>query len=86
MVLVVFRFGCESWIWVLIASVPGLCILFTFPLIGFINACHYTNTLDVVTIRWLRSFLYVPTRSEVRSVGSRPLLYVDDNINFKCRY
>ena len=26
----IFRFGFEGWIWVLIASVPGLCILFTF--------------------------------------------------------
>ena len=25
-----FPFGFESWIWVLIASVPDLCILFTF--------------------------------------------------------
>ena len=24
------RFGFEGWIWVRIASVPGLCILFTF--------------------------------------------------------
>ena len=23
-------FGFEGWIWVLIASVPGVCILFTF--------------------------------------------------------
>ena len=28
-ILVIFRFGFEGWIWVLIASVPGLCILFT---------------------------------------------------------
>ena len=26
------RFGFESWIWVLIASVPGICILFTVRL------------------------------------------------------
>ena len=26
-----FDFGFEGWMWVLIASVPGLCILFTFP-------------------------------------------------------
>ena len=24
-----FSFGFEGWIWVLIASVPGICILFT---------------------------------------------------------
>ena len=29
-ILVISRFGFESWIWVLIASVPDLCILFTF--------------------------------------------------------
>ena len=28
-VLVISRFGFEGWIWVLIASVPDLCILFT---------------------------------------------------------
>ena len=28
-ILVISRFGFEGWIWVLIASVPGLCILFT---------------------------------------------------------
>ena len=28
--LVIFRFGFEGWIWVLIASVPGFCIRFTF--------------------------------------------------------
>ena len=28
--LVISRFGFEGWIWVLIASVPDLCILFTF--------------------------------------------------------
>ena len=29
-ILVISRFGFEGWIWVLIASVPDLCILFTF--------------------------------------------------------
>ena len=28
--LVISRFGFEGWSWVLIASVPDLCILFTF--------------------------------------------------------
>ena len=32
-----FRFGFEGWIWVLIASVPDLCILFTF-IIGKIES------------------------------------------------
>ena len=29
-ILVISRFDFEGWIWVLIASVPDLCILFTF--------------------------------------------------------
>ena len=29
-ILVISRFGFEDWIWVLIASVPGLCISFYF--------------------------------------------------------
>ena len=33
-ILVISRFGSEGWIWDLIASVPGLCILFTLN-IGF---------------------------------------------------
>ena len=28
--LIFSRFGFEGWIWVLIASVPDLCIFFTF--------------------------------------------------------
>ena len=28
-ILVISRFGYEGWIWVLIASFPDLCILFT---------------------------------------------------------
>ena len=34
--LVISRFGFEGWIWVLIASVPGLCILFTFIILLFL--------------------------------------------------
>ena len=29
-ILVISRFGFKGWIWVLIASVPDNCILFTF--------------------------------------------------------
>ena len=29
-ILVISRFGFEGWIWVLVASVPDLCILLTF--------------------------------------------------------
>ena len=29
-ILVIFRFSFEAWIWVLIASVPDLCLLFYF--------------------------------------------------------
>ena len=30
LLIVISRFGFESWIWVQIASVPDLCILFSF--------------------------------------------------------
>ena len=29
-ILLISRFGFEGWIWVLIASVPDICILFTY--------------------------------------------------------
>ena len=29
-ILIISRFGLECWIWVLIASVPDICIHFTF--------------------------------------------------------
>ena len=32
-----FRFGFEGWIWILIASVPGLCIRFTSYLYEFVR-------------------------------------------------
>ena len=35
-VFVISRFGFEGWIWVLIASVPGLCILLTFIMTGVV--------------------------------------------------
>ena len=31
--LVIFRFGFEGWIGVLIASVPDICMLFTFVIV-----------------------------------------------------
>ena len=43
-----FSFGFEGWIWVLIASVPGLCILFTHKLDRtgklYMYALHCENT------------------------------------------
>ena len=36
-ILVISSFGFESWIWILIASVPGLCILFTLLVYGGIR-------------------------------------------------
>ena len=30
MIFVISRFGIEGWVWVLIASVPDLCIFLTF--------------------------------------------------------
>ena len=38
-ILVISRFGFESWIWVLIASVPDLCILFTFCVLYLYYLC-----------------------------------------------
>ena len=38
------RFGFEGWIWVLIASVPDLYILFTFKGI-FISLCHKLSVI-----------------------------------------
>ena len=38
-ILVFSRFGFEDWIWVLIASVPGLCILFTFSIFRSMTFC-----------------------------------------------
>ena len=32
-ILVIFRFSFEAWIWVLISSVPGLCLLLTFKIV-----------------------------------------------------
>ena len=39
-ILVISCFGFEGWILVLIASVPGLCILFTFISISFSVLCR----------------------------------------------
>ena len=36
-IIITSRFGFEGWIWVLIASVPDLCILFTFYVGRFID-------------------------------------------------
>ena len=42
---VISRFGYEGWIWVLIASVPDLCILFTSKknICRFICTSHSTR-------------------------------------------
>ena len=37
-ILVISRFGFEGWSWVLIASVPDLCILFTSVKRGFFSS------------------------------------------------
>ena len=46
--LFISRLGFEGWIWVLIASVPDLCILFTFIL-----SLVYISSMDIflVTLR-----------------------------------
>ena len=42
-ILIVSRFGFEAWSWVLITSVPDLCILFTFVNLALKNQAklHY---------------------------------------------
>ena len=42
MILVISRFGFEGWIWVLIASVPDLCIRFPFTS-GYIERGHFVT-------------------------------------------
>ena len=34
---VISRFGFEGWFWVLVASVPDLCIIFTFNIYIFLS-------------------------------------------------
>ena len=41
LILVISRFGFEGWIWILITSVFGLCILFTFTFVKLIVSCIY---------------------------------------------
>ena len=41
---IIFRFGVEGWIWVLISSVPCLCIRFTF--LQFARNIDCGNTLE----------------------------------------
>ena len=43
--LLFFHFGFESWIWVLIASFPDLCILFTFMKIDIRITCYCNNVI-----------------------------------------
>ena len=49
-----FLFGFEGWIWVLIVSVPDLCILFTCktPLIGRLVSGFQTCKFTLVIICW----------------------------------
>ena len=43
-VLFISRFGFKIWIWVLIASVPGLCILFTSRLTKWMEVSNSWTT------------------------------------------
>ena len=45
-ILFISRFGFEGWIWVLIASVPDLCILFTCK--KFRNSFDLSQSFDLV--------------------------------------
>ena len=44
-ILVISRFGFEGWIWILMPSVPDLCILFTFnmKIVGETYQIFYQN-------------------------------------------
>ena len=44
MILVISCFGFEGWIWVLIASVPDLCILFTFFQSDFVTEAGHAKS------------------------------------------
>ena len=49
-ILFISRFGFEGWIWVLIASVPGLCILLTLKTVNIMSIKVYnllSNTQSV---------------------------------------
>ena len=43
--LVISRLGFEGWSWVLIASVPDLCILFTFE---SVCSTHFHLQMDII--------------------------------------
>ena len=44
-VLVISRFGFEGWVLVLFASVPGLCIRFTFRWV-YVISCTFALNID----------------------------------------
>ena len=61
MIYVIFRFGFEGWIWVLIASVPDLCIRFTFKSKRHTKPGIHKGFLHVLT--YLLSFFLFIFRS-----------------------
>ena len=61
-ILAISNFGFEGWIWVLIASVPDLCILHTFMV--FYSPCFKT-VLNIELVNVLLELCDVASRSFV---------------------
>ena len=73
-ILVIYRFGFEGWIWILIASVPDLCIFFYFyqKYVHFgektLKHCNWTNVVHVHVniLSYIRS-VCINVASEIKS-------------------
>ena len=75
-ILVISRFGLEGWNWILAASVPDLCILFTVFATGFVY--DYANAVITQAFSWyslLVSFDVLQYYSLLKNVFP-PLLYI----------
>ena len=58
--LLISRFGFEDWIWFLIASVPDLCILFTFfKHLNIVSVFHLDlQTIEGINFGLVRMFRF----------------------------
>ena len=72
LILVISRFGFDGRIWVLIASIPDLCILFTFfsKVFDKVNHSNLLSKLHQYGVRgtalaWIRAFLVNPSQTVV---------------------
>ena len=57
MIIVISRFGFEGWIWVLIASAPDLCILFSFT-VSYPTANNFSVVRGMLAFSELVETLY----------------------------